>query len=525
MSEGKIAARAAGKVSLAVMASRILGLVRDQFFAGLFGAGLYNDAWLVAMRIPNMLRDLFAEGALSAAFVPTFTRVLKGEGRKEAFYLANLVTGSLMVLLGVLTLCLFFFSDFFVTILAAGFSEVEGKVEVTSTLLKIVSPFLLLLAMASVAAGMLNTLDHFFIPALAPAIYNVSLILAAIFLVPRFAETGITPIYAMGWGALAGGMLQYGILIYVLRKEGYKPRLRLSLDHPGIRKIGRLIGPAIIGVSAVQLSVLINTQIASFLDENGPVSWLSYAFRIFYLPIGLFGVAVGVVNLRDVSVHAAAGKMDDLKETVANSFKMVGFMAIPSTVGLLILARPIVDVLFERGGFTASDTLFTSYAVMGYAVGLVAYSANKVFVPTYYALGDTRTPVKISLLAVAGNIFMCILLVLVLPGEIRFVGLALGTSFSALLNSSLLVLGLLRRLGDFSAHGVPDALGRIVLASLVMGVTVFFLQQWVNRQMGDMGLLDEIWTLAAVVGAGMAVFFTGAWVMRIRELTYILPRR
>jgi putative peptidoglycan lipid II flippase len=525
MSKGKTAARAAGKVSVAVMASRILGLVRDQFFAGLFGAGLYNDAWLVALRIPNMLRDLFAEGALSAAFVPTFTKFLKGEGRKEAFYLANLVMGSLMVLLGILTLFLFFFSDFFVSLLAAGFSGVEGKVEVTSTLVKIVSPFLMLLALASVAAGMLNTLDHFFIPALAPAIYNVSLILAAIFLVPRFEANGFIPIYAMGCGALIGGFLQYGILLYVLKKEGYSPRLRLSLSHPGIRKIAKLIGPAIIGVSAVQLSVLINTQIASFLDENGPVSWLSYAFRIFYLPIGLFGVAVGVVNLRDVSAHAVAGHFEELKETVANSVKMVVFMAIPATIGLLLLARPIVDVLFERGGFTAADTVFTSYAVMGYAIGLVAYSANKVFVPTYYAIGDTRTPVKISLLAVAGNVLMCILLVLVLPDEIRFVGLAAATSFSALLNTALLVMGLTRKLGSFAEYQIKETLIRIVFLSLVMGLTVFLLQHWIDQWMGDMNLFSEIWTLAVVVGSGILVYFTGAYLLRIKEFSYLLPRR
>lgn len=525
MSKGKRAARAAGKVSIAVMASRILGLVRDQFFAGLFGAGLYNDAWLVALRIPNMLRDLFAEGALSAAFVPTFTKFLKSEGRKEAFYLANLVAGSLMVLLGIFTLCLFFFSDFFVTLLAAGFSDVEGKVEVTATLLRIVSPFLLLLALASAAAGMLNTLDHFFIPALAPAIYNVSLILAAIFLVPRFEAGGIIPIYAMGFGALIGGFLQYGILLYVLRKEGYTPRFRLSLSHPGIKKIAGLIGPAIIGVSAVQLSVLINTQIASFLDENGPVSWLSYAFRIFYLPIGLFGVAVGVVNLRDVSAHAAAGNYRELKETVANSVKLVGFMAIPSTIGLLLLARPIVDVLFERGGFTAADTVFTSYAVMGYAIGLVAYSANKIFVPTYYALGDTRTPVTISVLAVAVNVIVCVTLVLVMPGEIRFVGLALGTSISALLNSVLLVIGLYRRLGDFGEYKIMDTLIRIVLLSLVMGATVYYMQYRIDLLMGDMNLINEIWTLAAVVGTGILVYFTGAWLLRIKEFSYLIPKR
>jgi putative peptidoglycan lipid II flippase len=300
MSRGAESARAASKVSLAVLISRVLGLVRDQVFAKLFGAGLYNDAWLVALRIPSLLRDLFAEGALSTAFVPTFTEHLQNKGRLDAWHLANLVLSGLLILLGFLTLLFFFFSDFFVSLLAAGFSTVPGKVEITSTLIKILAPFLMLIAMASVAMAILNTLNHFFLPALAPALFNVTLILWGLFLVPEFENRGVVPIYAMGFGALVGGFLQYAVQIPLLRKEGYRFRFRLSLQHPGIRKMGRLMAPAIVGVSAVQINVLVNTQLASFLQDNGPVSWLSYAFRIIYLPIGLFGVAVGIVNLKEV---------------------------------------------------------------------------------------------------------------------------------------------------------------------------------------------------------------------------------
>ncbi len=288
MAQAARSARAVGKVSFAVFLSRILGLVRDQVFAKLFGAGLYNDAWLVAFRIPNLLRDLFAEGALSAAFVPTFTDYLHKKGRTDAWVLANLVLSALLVLLGAFTLALSIFSESFVYLLAAGFSDVPGKVEITADLLKILSPFLMLIALASVGMAILNTLNHFFIPALAPALFNVAMISAGIFLVPQFEKWGILPIHAMGVGALVGGLLQYGLQLPLMRRHGYRFRFRIDLGHEGLRKIARLMAPAIVGVSAVQINVLVNTQIASFLQDNGPVSWLSYAFRIIYLPIGLF---------------------------------------------------------------------------------------------------------------------------------------------------------------------------------------------------------------------------------------------
>jgi putative peptidoglycan lipid II flippase len=521
MSRGARSARAAGKVSTAIFISRVLGLVRDQFFAKLFGAGIYNDAWLVALRIPNLLRDLFAEGALSAAFVPTFTDFLKKEGRSDAWYLANLVMSGLLVILGGLTLVLIFFSDIFVHLLAAGFSEVPGKVEITSTLIKILSPFLMLIAMASVAMGILNTLNHYFLPALAPALFNVSLITTAVFLVPLFEDKGILPIYAMGIGALIGGALQYAIQIPLMRREGYRFRLRFDFNHPGIRKIGRLIGPAIVGVSAVQVNVLINTQLASFLQENGPVSWLSYAFRIMYLPIGLFGVAVGVVNLKEVSSFAASQKFAELKETVANSLRLVAFLAIPSTVGLFVLSGLIVDVLFERGDFTAEDTIFTSYALMAYALGLFAYSCNKVFVPTFYALNDTRTPVRITVLAVIVNAVVNVSLILTLPTTYRYVGLAVGTSLSVTIASSLLAFNFWKRLGSLRGLGVLGTLIKTTISAIMMGFVVQVARSRLEIEWGDMELLREIATLAVCVALGGLVFFCCSWILRVRELGYL----
>ncbi len=521
MSRGERSARAAGKVSIAVLLSRILGLVRDQFFAKLFGAGLYNDAWLVAFRIPNLLRDLFAEGALSAAFLPTFTEALRKEGRPQAWHLANLVFSLLLIVLGVLTLLLFLFSDLCVNLLAAGFSEVPGKVEITSILIKILAPFLLLVALASVAMGVLNALNHYFLPALAPALFNIALIVTAIFGVPLFESAGILPIYAMGVGAIVGGILQFAVQWPIMRREGFRFGFRIDWGHPGIRRIRRLLGPAVIGVSAVQINVLVNTQLASFLQDNGPVSWLSYAFRIMYLPIGLFGVAVGVVNLREVSVYVAQGRFDELKETVANSVKLVSFLSIPSTIGLIVLAGPIVRLLFQRGDFTPADTHFTAWALIAYSVGLFAYSCNKVYVPTFYALDDTKTPVRISLFAVATNLVVNLILIATFPDDYRFVGLAMGTAVSVSVSNSLLSYRLRRRLGGFQEFGIIGSVGRCVLAAAVMGTGVWLALPLLQRWLGTERVLDQAAVLALVIGLGLGLYIGGCRLLRVTEVEYL----
>lgn len=516
-SEAGRAARAAGAVSLAVFASRILGLVRDQFFAKLFGAGLYNDAWLVAFRIPNLLRDLFAEGALSAAFLPTFTEILKKEGARRAWHLVNLVLSLLLVGLGLLALVFLAGAEWLVHALAAGFAEVPGKVELTADLLRILSPFLLLVAGASVAMGVLNAFGHFFLPALAPAVFNLALIFSAIFLVPSFERAGIVPIYAMAVGAVAGGLLQFGVQLPLLRREGFRFDFVLDWDDPGLQRMRRLVGPALIGVSAVQLNVLVNTQLASFLGDNGPVSWLSYAFRIMYLPIGLFGVAVGVVNLREVSLHAAAERWDRLRTTLADSVRLVAFLAIPSAVGLIVLAEPIVEVLFQRGDFTAFDTQRTAWALTAYAVGLLAYSANKIYVPTFYALDDTRTPVRISLVAVLVNLAANLTLIAVLPADYRFAGLALGTSISVSVSNGLLSRALRARLGDFGRGRIRRAILRHGIAGLGMaGVVAAVRAAWWPEL--PPVLLQKVLVVAGLVLAGGITYVGACRLLRVEEL-------
>jgi putative peptidoglycan lipid II flippase len=512
-------ARAAGKVSIAVFVSRILGVVREQIFAGLFGAGFFYDAWTVAFRIPNLLRDLFAEGALSSAFVPTFTEHLQKKGKAQAWLLANMVINGLMVLLGAFALSLLLFPEFFVYLLGSGLGEVPGKVEVTATLLRILAPFLMMVALASVAMGMLNTLNHFFIPALAPALFNLALILSGFLLVPQFERAGILPISAMAVGALFGGFLQFAVQWPLLRKHGYRFQFRLSLKHEGIRRIARLLAPAVIGVSAVQINVIVNTQLASYLIE-GSISWLNYAFRLIYLPIGLFGVAVGVVNLREVSVFAAQEKWEDFKETVANSVKLISLVALPSAVGLIVLAVPVVRVLFERGAFTSQDTLLTAYALMAYSLGLFAYSCVKIYVPSFYALNDTRTPVRISLAAVGINLVANLLLIWLLPDPYKHVGLAFGTAISVSMNTALLATAFRRRMGSLKQFHVVPAMAKTASAAVVMGLVVYFSHRLLGPRL-EGPLFLEITGLSLVIGVGIFIYFTLCYLLGVEEMRYL----
>ncbi|MFB3903511.1 MAG: murein biosynthesis integral membrane protein MurJ [Acidobacteriota bacterium] len=516
-------ARAAGTVSFAVSISRILGLVREQVLAHFFGANLYSDAWRVAFRIPNLLRDLFAEGALSSAFVPTFTEYLRKRGKQEAWLLGNLVVNGLMVLLGLFALALLLFPNVFVFLMAEGFRDTPDKFEVTTQLLRILSPFLMCIALASVAMGMLNTLNHYFLPALAPALFNLANILAGIFLVPAFERFGVVPIYAMAIGALAGGILQFAVQLPVLWRHGYRYQFRLSYEHEGVKRIAGLIAPAVIGISAVQLNVLINTQLASQIPYTGPLSWLEFAFRIIYLPIGLFGVSVGVVNLREVSAHAVDEKWEDLKETVANSLKLTGLVALPSTLGLMVLARPIVRVLFQHGRFTADDTQWTAYALIVYSIGLTAYSLIKTYVPTFYALKDVRTPVRISITAVAVNIALNLVLLAVLPLRYKYLGLAFGTSTSVMLNSLLLGRGFRRRLGSLEAYAVRAAFLKAGAASALMAVCAYFLHRQVAWHLGD-GIFRESVALAITISVAIVVYFGLAHLFHVEEVRLISAR-
>ncbi len=470
-------ARNAGIISLAVMASRVLGLVRDQVFAALFGAGLQYDAFLTAFRIPNLLRDLFAEGALSAAFVTTFTQTLQSKGKEEAAQLSNRVATLIILVIGAISILGWIYAASIVRILAPGFFAVPGKAELTVTLTRVMIPFLLLVALAAQAMGMLNAFNIFGVPAIASAFFNLGSIVGGLILGYALGPTlGLTPIAGMAYGTLIGGFLQFAVQWPSLRRCGIGFRPMISLSDPGVRQIFRLMGPAIIGTAAVQINVFVNTNFASeILDPatgtvtNGPVSWLTYAFRFMQFPIGVFGVAIATAALPSLSRSTANPDSSEFRQTLAHSLALVFLLCIPSAIGLAVLGEPIIALVFERGKFTAFDTVQTAHALAAYAIGLAGYAAVKVLSPAFYALNDARTPMLISLGSIAVNYAMNSMLV----GPFGHVGLAFSTSAVALVNFLLLALFMRRRLGRLGGRALGSTVLKICAASIPMAAAAW----------------------------------------------------
>ena len=374
-------ARNAGIISMAVMASRVLGLVRDQVFAALFGAGLQYDAFLTAFRIPNLLRDLFAEGALSSAFVTTFSQVLVTKGKEEAIRLSNRMATLTVIVITVISVVAWFEAPAIVRVLAPGFFEVPGKAELTIHLTRVMIPFLLLIALAAQAMGILNALDHFGIPAIASAFFNIGSIVGGLLLGYVLGPSlGLSPIGGMAYGTLLGGLLQFVVQWPSLLAAGFSYRPMFGFDDPGVRQILRLMGPAVIGTAAVQINVFVNTNFASAIIDpatgtvaNGPVSWLSYAFRFMQFPIGVFGVAIATASLPTLSRNMARSDRNEFRRTLTHALVLVFLLCIPSAVGLAVLGRPIVALIFEHGRFTAFDTVQTGNALAAYSIGLAGY--------------------------------------------------------------------------------------------------------------------------------------------------------
>src|SRR5262249_27100862 len=442
------------------MLSRLLGLVREQVMATLFGAGFATDAFNVAFRIPNLLRDLFAEGALSAAFVPTFTEYDRKRAPGEAGELGRQVFLRLgVVIVGVCALG-FAFMPWIVRAFAPGFSAVPGKIDLTVQLSRWMLPFLPAVAFAAVAAGMLNARHLFVAPALAPALLNLAMIAGGVSLIPVCVHLGWPPITAMAWGVLLGGIGQFAVQLPALHGQGFRFGLRLRWGHPGVGRVAWLMLPATLGLAATQINLLVSTLIASFLPQ-GSVSWLWYAFRLMQLPIGVFGVALATVTLPTLSRAAVDKNMEELKTTLSAAMRLVMLLTIPAALWMAVEAHPIVALLYQHGRFRLSDTQMTALALICYCVGLPAYAAVRVLVPTFYALGDTRTPVRASLLAVLVNLALN----LALMKPLAHLGLALSTSATALLNLGQLTWYLRRRVGPLGGRRFLNTVARVAAGS------------------------------------------------------------
>jgi len=494
------------------MTSRILGVVREQVLAAIFGAGNAMDAYNVAYRIPNLVRDLFAEGAMSSAFVPTFTRHLTKEGKASAWRLGNLVINGLIVITACLVIIGIVFAEPLVTLFASAYREVPGKLELTVFLTRLMLPFLTFVALAAAFMGMLNSLHRFFIPALSPAMYNVATITCALVLVPLMPGMGLPAITAIAIGSLLGGAAQLAVQWPVLRREGFRYQPVLDWRDKSLRRVLVLMGPGTIGLAATQVNVFVNTVLATG-EGTGAVSWLNYAFRLMYLPIGLFGVSIATATLPAVSRHVAQRDEPAARRTVADGLSLMLMLNVPATVGLIVLATPIVRVIFERAAFTPADTAATAAAVQFYALGLVGYSIVRIASPVFYALGQNRTPVMISVATVLANALLNVALVRVMGYQ----GLALGTSIAALFNATLLMFFLRRRLEGIEGGRVAGSLVRIVIASFVMGAAAVGTDIAAGAWLPGTGLVAQIIRLAATIAAAIGVLSVAAYALRIRE--------
>jgi len=508
-------AKSAGLIGLATLASRLLGLIRETVLAAVFGASasMQMDAFNVAFRIPNLLRDLFAEGAMTAAFVPTFTRTLEARGKEAAWQVGNLVLNALLIVTGVLVVVgIFLAPEITLALASEKFTNRPGALVLTSQLTRIMFPFLTLLAVAAAMMGMLNSLRRFFVPSLAPSMFNVASIISALALVPVMHRFGFDPIVGLAIGTLLGGLGQVLVQWPALRREGFRYRPIVDFKDPVVREILRLMAPATLGLAAVQVNVFVNTHLATG-QEQGAVSWLNFAFRLMYLPIGIFGVSIATASLPDISRQAAADDLPSVRATVSRGLRMMLMLNVPATVGLMVLAEPIVALIYEREAFRAYDTHATAAALMFYAPGLLGYSAVKIASPTFYSLRDSRTPVLVSMLSIGANLAVNLVLVRVLG----YRGLALGTSVAALLNAVVLLWLLRGRLAGLEGRRVAVALGKIAVASVFMGLAAHVTVDWLTSMTPAGGEIAKAIRVFGAIASGLIVLAASARLLRIQE--------
>ncbi|MBX3610339.1 MAG: murein biosynthesis integral membrane protein MurJ [Hydrogenophaga sp.] len=501
--------KSASLVSLLTLASRITGLVRELLVAATFGASALTDAFNVAFRIPNLLRRLFAEGAFSQAFVPVLagTREKEGDEATKALIdqIATVLAWALLVtcVLGVLG------APVLVYAMAAGLQQSPQGFEAAVVMTRWMFPYIGFMSFVALAAGILNTWKRFAVPAATPVLLNVAMIAAAWFGAPWFASLGIEPMYAMAGGVMLGGLLQLGVQVPALRRIGLWPRVGLSWAalkaawaHPGTRRVTTLMGPALLGVSVAQLSLLINTQIASHLAV-GSVSWLTYADRLMEFPTALLGVALGVVLLPQLAAAQAASDSDRYSALLDWGLRLVVLLAVPCAVALLTFAQPLVAVLYQYGKFGAGDVRQTALALMGYGTGLIGLIAIKVLAPGFYACQDIRTPVKIAI----GVLVLTQVLNLVLVPHLAHAGLALAIGLGALVNATLLLVGLRRRGAYRPAPGWTRFLLQVLAASALLAVLLTWLTNQINWVAFGGGALTRVGLLAVSVVAAAALYF------------------
>jgi putative peptidoglycan lipid II flippase len=522
----RMSTRATGVVGIAILSSRVLGLIREMVFAGLFGAGKYLDAFLMAFRLPNLLRDLFAEGALSTAFITTFSKKIAIEGDLSAWRLANKVATLTAVFMSAVTVLGIVFAPQLVDLLTWG-SWSADKTALTILLTRIMWPFVLLVSLAALVMGMLNAKHVFGPPAMASSYFNLGSIIAGVtigyWLDPHFGKRSLV---GLAIGTLIGGAWQLIGQFPSLWKVGYKFHPDFHWRDEGVRTVLSLMGPAVVAASAVQVNVLINSGFAASITDasghviNGPVSWLNIAFRLMQLPLGIFGVAIGTVTLPLVSKSAAVGNTAEFRSILARGMRLAFLLTIPSAIGLAMLAAPIISVIYQHGRFTADMTRQTAGALQFYAVGLVSYAVLKVLTPAFYAIGKRNTPMIVSFLAIGANLFLNWLFTFRLGWGHR--GLAFSTSLVATINFLLLYALMRRHTRRLETRQTLVGLGKICLAGVPLALVCWAANYWWLDAWASLRFFQRLATLLIAIAFGAMTFFAVAFWLRVSEVQDII---
>ncbi|BCR05110.1 putative lipid II flippase MurJ [Desulfuromonas versatilis] len=507
MSEKKQITRATGVMGLATSMSRVAGLIRDMVVAGMFGAGFATDAFFMAFTIPNLLRRFFAEGSLTAAFVPTFADVQHRQGEEEAARVANICWTLLFLVLGAVVVVGVLCSPLIVRAIGFGFGAVEGKLALTDLLNRVMFPYIFFVSLLALLTGVLNVKGHYFYPAVSPLLLNLAMIFCAIFLRDYFE----VPIMALAVGVLVGGVVQLVMQYPVLRRMGVHLRADFHFRHPAVVRVSRLMLPGLAGVAIYQVNAVVTKLLASFLPE-GSVSYLYYSQRLFEFPQGIFIVALAQAVLPSMSRQASLGDHEGLKDSFRFALSIIILITLPAAVGLVFCAVPVYSLFFMKGAFGYEEVRQTALALAAYAPGLLFLGVSRVVVPAFYALKDTRSPVLISFFTFLVNAGLG----LALMGPLQHVGLALALTLSSLFNAVALLVALRRKLGLLGLRAVYLTLLKILLPTAAMGLVVWFTLSFGPWAEAGRGAFKAA-LLAAGIGAGALVYWGGCLLMRVGE--------
>ncbi|MBC8287364.1 MAG: murein biosynthesis integral membrane protein MurJ [Nitrospinae bacterium] len=514
MNSNEKVSKAAGAVSGMTLVSRVFGFLRDMVIAMAFGSSASADAFFVAFRIPNMQRRILGEGAVTAAFIPVFSETLTLKGEAAAWKLTTNLFNILFIILSAASLLILVFSPAVITVFAPGFLDEPGKFELTVKLTRWMSPYLFFIGLAAFCMGILNTLKVFALPAATPILQNVSMIVSVLVIAPLMDE----PITGLAIGVVVGGALQLLVQLPAVFKKGLRFEKTLNFRQKEVVKIARLMGPVVLGLAVYELNIMIDTLIASLLP-GGSISYLYYGNRLVQLPLGIFAVALGVALLPTLSGQAAKGNLKELVQTLGFSIRLILFVTIPATVGLIILREPIINTLWERGEFLASTTEGTAIALLYYSIGLCAYSGIKIIAPAFYSLQDTKTPAKIGIYSMILNTVLNIILM----GPLQHGGLALATSISALFNVAMLIYYLRKRLGLMGGRKILRSTLKMSSASVAMGAITYLGRESFFHASDP--LSTRLFVLTACISSGILVYGLISHFTRNEEWRFLLDLR